>query len=294
MAAAKRLRRPVLTEREKQQSWTLPPGRPCDSNTPCGNRGQCLDVHSFCANNPGKNKGQDCHTTSGVCVKPGITQYRPGPPLTDLPACMRGAIQRSIAGKQTYQDDVNMGALGQPNMGAVCTDVLDHPGPVKMAAPFCQQAAYYDTEYCACVNTNVDWAECMFAPCQALTAYKTTTQRETIKNAASACPKENVCQNIDNLGGKENVTKSYQTIDCGDTTKSDGAGSTSSTGSASSAGSAGSANSARTTHNTWKYVLIFIILILIGLGLWLSEDSHIEVRNPTNYWSTGYGGRERR
>lgn len=273
----KRLRRPVLTEKEKQQSWTLPPGKACNWNTPCGNGAQCLDVHSLCSKDV-DNKGQTCRIAGGVCAKPGITQYRPGPPLDKLPACMQAAIKRSIAGTQTYQDDVNMGALGQPNLGAVCTDVPDVPGGKRLAAPYCQQAAFYDTVYCACVNTNVDWSECMFAPCQELTAYKTTAQRETLKNAASACPKENVCQNIDDLGGKDNVTKSYQTIDCGGKTQSSSASGGSSTSSSSSSTSSSSSS-------TWKYIIIVVIfLVLVFLGIWLSEREPAEVQNSSRYW----------
>jgi hypothetical protein len=144
----------------------------------------------------------------GKCVSATIVNYVAGPPLAALPACMRAAVQRSMKGQQTAADDATMGALGQPNLGATCG--------AKDIIPYCQQANYKDTSYCACQNSGVEWPECIFSSCQNnVSAYRTVQQQKHLSKAS--CPTQNVCQNIISIGGTNNVSSGYQNSNCGGT-----------------------------------------------------------------------------
>lgn len=99
-----------------------------------------------------------------------------------------------------------MGRLGDPP-----------PDPSK-PIPYCQMKEYADTSYCACLNSRAPYPICGFAPCTTSRyAYKTTVQRDTAKDAKDMCPPENICQNIASLGGRGNIVKTQQTINCGGT-----------------------------------------------------------------------------
>ncbi len=159
-----------------------------------------------CGSNSDCTPGEMCE--SGVCGPcNGIITYSSSIPLNQLPACMRSAVEHSIAGTQTDQDDKNMGTLCGPNLGASC-------GGASIT-PYCQQDAYKNSIYCACQNTSVAWTECIFAPCnEQEAAYKTTAQKKVLD--ADLCPTGlTICQNITEIGGSGNVSNVYQNFNCG-------------------------------------------------------------------------------
>lgn len=170
------------------------------SCTPGG--GQC-PVGQTCARDGSQKK---------TCVPESIINFSPGPNLNELPSCMRDAVTRSINGEQTTTDDMLMGKLGQPYDAR---KVVCNGEPI---IPYCQQEQFKATSYCACQNVGVPHAACIFEPCQgAQYAYKTTQQRSILHNPAKLCPQEIVCQNIIDVGGKNNVTQAYQNSNCGGT-----------------------------------------------------------------------------
>jgi len=136
---------------------------------------------------------------AGTCVPAAELTYYPGPPLDELPVCMRAALERSASGRQTAADDALMGALASADAGAYCSG--------ERIVPFCQQHAYKNTAYCACQNSGVPNPECIFKPCGNQYAYKTTTQREVKLNASAKCPQQVNCQNILSVGGAQNITE---------------------------------------------------------------------------------------
>lgn len=146
----------------------------------------------------------------GQCVPSEFASFRPGPPLASLPKCMRSALEASWAGKATLQEDHLMGAMGQPVLAA-CPD---EKGPF---VPYCQRDEYADTEYCACVNSGVAFPECSLAACQSGVAYMTSGQALVAADAAKRCPPQNICRQIIDAEGQNNVTQGNQTINCGTT-----------------------------------------------------------------------------
>lgn len=164
-------------------------------------KGQCPVGQTCALDGPDKD----------TCVASAFVNFEPGPDLDSLPPCMRAAVQRSMAGTQTSADDAVMGKLGQPILtGATCGGA-----PI---IPYCQQAAFKSTAYCACQNTSLPNAECVFAPCQgSAAAYKTTGQQLIASDPAKLCPQQNICQNIVSAGGEHNIVQASQSSNCGGT-----------------------------------------------------------------------------
>lgn len=157
--------------------------------------------------------GQACALdgpAKGTCVESAFVTFAAGPPLAGLPSCMRTALNNSMAGRPTAQDDAVMGAMGQPVLpGAQCD--------FRPIVPYCQQAQYMRTAYCACQNSTLPNAECVSVACQGLAAYKTRQQQQVAADPERLCPHQNVCQNIIAGGGAHNVTHGDQSINCGGT-----------------------------------------------------------------------------
>ena len=149
----------------------------------------------------------------GQCAPASFANFTAGPPLSALPSCMQTAIKNSIAGKQTEVDDANMTGLGQPIIGSPSCDK-------KSIIPYCQQAAFANTVYCACQNSGLSNPVCLFAACQnSQAAYKTTSQRDIASSPATKCPQQNVCINNTSVGGSGNVVQANQSTSCGGTVK---------------------------------------------------------------------------
>lgn len=192
-----------------------------------------------------------------TCIPKKITNFRPGISKSYLPRCMAEAISRSAKGQQTPLDDSIMGKLGAP----INTADLAKCG-IKI--PYCQQAGYMDTIYCACQNINTPHATCMFAPCQSNTlAYKTTYQQKAMNDPSKYCPNEIICNSITSVGGNHNVVHTYQKSNCGE-------------GAAGSTSTSEKLNSdnilSQNTKDTWtKYywvlyiVIAFILVVIAGL-----------------------------
>jgi len=126
---------------------------------------------------------------------------------------MRISINASQKGTQNLDTDALMGGLGKP---------IDTAGIKKsgctLAVPYCQQEAYMDTIYCACQNIGVPHAACIFAPCESNPlAYKNTSQQASMVNPQKNCPDEIVCNNIESVGGNNNIVEGYQNSNCGST-----------------------------------------------------------------------------
>lgn len=175
---------------------TAPPGaQACDlaqQNCPPGQA--CIG----CA--PGK---------PGYCVANAQTVFAPGPPPSTLPSCMRAALGRSAAGKQTAADDALMGKLGAPMQTPTC-------GSAKIV-PYCQDPRYYNTVYCACQNNALPFPQCVARGCadQLDTAYLTQTQNAVRTNANAACPAQQICEIVEQISGTGNVVQNKSTANCG-------------------------------------------------------------------------------
>lgn len=137
--------------------------------------------------------------------------FVPGPDITSLPSCMRLAIQNSMAGTQSPTDDANMLGLGQPIVGnPACNG--------KPIIPYCQQAAYANTVYCACQNSSVSNPVCLLTACQnSPAAYKSILQRAVAGDPKNKCPDQTVCISTTSVGGSGNVVQASQTNNCGST-----------------------------------------------------------------------------
>jgi len=146
----------------------------------------------------------------GRCAPATFASFAPGPPLAALPSCMREAVRRSAAGAQTWADDMLMGRLGQP------VDAARARCGGEAIVPYCQQAAFKDTVYCACVNAPAAGAVCGFAPCaNSQLAYRTTRQRGVEDDARARCPTQVTCRNTITVGGVHNVVRARQAGSCG-------------------------------------------------------------------------------
>lgn len=158
--------------------------------------------------------GQTCAKDgpkAGTCAPAAFTNFLPGPALKDLPSCMQTAINNSMAGKQTAADDANMTGLGQP--------IIGNPScGGKSIIPYCQQAAYANTIYCACQNSGMSNPVCVFAQCQnSPAAYRTASQQAVAADPVSKCPQQNVCISTTSVGGSGNVVQANQSSSCGGT-----------------------------------------------------------------------------
>lgn len=135
------------------------------------------------------------------CNRPWVDFTNPGPSLAELKQNnpkVYDAILRSVNGTNTIDDDFVVGNVCQGRAGGFCADP-------RFAA----------TQYCACVNSQVPWPVCAFAPCNANEyAYKPVSFQNILKN--HECPSGLViCENIVEYGGKGNVSQVYQDLNCG-------------------------------------------------------------------------------
>jgi len=153
----------------------------------------------------------------GVCVPNNIPAFVGGMPLMTLPSCMKDAVLASQNNKQTAEHDAIMGRIGDPinDKLSVCEG--------KPVVPYCQQPAFYNTKYCACRNSGLPYAECIAVDCTAnytSTAYLDTTQRQVrTGDRSKACPQQQICNSIANIGGGGNIAQVTQTNNCGGTSQ---------------------------------------------------------------------------
>jgi len=140
------------------------------------------------------------------------------PPLKDLPADFRAAIESSISCEvKQYQSSDGKGGCNVPAYYASGFD--DIIGSARYGYGYCANPLYRQTTYCACVNAPIDNPMCFFKPCNGSeNAFKPSTTQAKISNLNKNCPQENVvnCTQVFEMGGSDNVASRVTQIqNCG-------------------------------------------------------------------------------
>lgn len=119
-------------------------------------------------------------------------QFEEGPAITALPASFAAAITASAGGTQNSTHDTIV--------GSACS-----------GQGWCANPNYQNTVYCACVNNNGIYPQCIFTTCaNQPMAYKTTQMRDT------PCPPlKTLCQNVIS-SASGNLYRNNQYVQCGD------------------------------------------------------------------------------
>jgi hypothetical protein len=105
----------------------------------------------------------------------------------------------------------------ESSLGRSTTRCDEIVGNIKSGLGACSTDKYKTNTYCACVNSPIANALCIFAPCaNDPFAYRPTNQIETKFN--NACPTQISCMQIEAVGGTNNVVNDVtQSQNCGGT-----------------------------------------------------------------------------